>query len=466
MNRTPLIRTLRLRLTVLHGVTLALTLAVFAALAYGALSRTLYRHHDEELAGQAFDLARRLAGGPLTEDEIEQSIGRSAVGSRFVMVRNHHGELLYRDPVLQSTEPGLGQHAALIHAATAGSQKPEFFTVTLERSGDVRFVCVPVTDGAAYVQIGDPIGDVRATLDAVAFAALPLVPIVLLLSSWGGWLIARRALAPMRAITATVEAIHATDLSRRIDVASTDEEVAGLAATLNHLLNRLQRAFDALRQFAGDVSHQIQTPLTVIKASIESARQRSDPSTEHTVFDELAHEVDDISATVADLQTFALADAPLRATNLVNLSHVVAEVADIISALGELKGVDVRSDIAPAITVRGDAVRLKQVVLNLGDNAVKYSLEGGQVMLRLRAERLDAILDVTDTGIGIPEEDLDRVFDRLYRAGRGDRSIAGTGLGLAIAKRIVEVHRGSLTVTSRLGQGSTFTVRLPRESRD
>ncbi len=460
--RKPLIRTLRARLTILHLGTLALTLSLFAVLAYQVLSRTLYRHHDDELAQQANDLVRSLGGTPLTEASIQQAFAGSSVGSRFVMVRDNRGELLYRDRVLRSTEPNLGQHQALVHAATTGSRAPEFFTVALEGSGEVRFICTPLQDATAYLQIGDPLGDVRATLHSIAWACLPLMPIVLLLSSSGGWLIARRALAPMRSITTTLEEIHATDLSRRVEVHATDEEVGGLVATLNHLLDRLQRAFESLRQFAGDVSHQIQTPLTIMKGSLDAAQRRPDETAGVTLLDSLAEEVDDISAIVTNLRAFALADAPVSGATDVDLSHLVDEAADIIAALGELRDVTVQSQVEPRVTVRGDAVRLKQVVLNLGDNAVKYTRAGGRVTIQLRATPQEAILQVRDTGVGIAGEHLPRLFDRLFRADAADRSAAGTGLGLAIAKRIVEAHRGTMEVQSQRGSGSTFTVRLPR----
>ena len=215
VNRKPLIRTLRGRLTVLHLGTLTFTLLLFAVLAYQVLSRTLYGHHDEELARQANDLVQALGDTPLTEANIRQAFGQSSVGSRFVMVRDNRGALVYRDLVLQPTEPTLGEHQVLVHAAMTGSRTSTFFTVDLERSGEVRFICAPFPGATAYVQIGDPIGDVRATLHSIVISWLPLIPIVLLLSSSGGWIMARRALSPMRSINSTLEEIQATDLARR-----------------------------------------------------------------------------------------------------------------------------------------------------------------------------------------------------------------------------------------------------------
>lgn len=462
-NRRPLIKTLRTRLTVLHTTALACTLVVFALLAYEVLSRTLYGHHDEELARQATDLVLALGDAPLTEAQIRQAVSGSSVGSRFVMVRDTQGALLFRDLILDPSEPTLGEHEVLVHAAMTGSRTPTFFTVDLERSGAVRFICAPLRASTAYVQIGYPVGDVKQTLHTIALAWLPLFPLVLLLSSVGGWLMAKRALAPMRAITATLEEIQATDLTRRVDVQATDAEVGDLVATLNQLLDRLQRTFASLREFAGDVSHQIQTPLTIMKGTVESALRAPTPlAEERQVFQSLAEEVDELSAIVVDLRAFALADAPVHGAMPFDLSLLVAEAADIIGALGELRDVTVNAQIEPGVTVRGDAVRLKQVVLNLGDNAVKYTAAGGHVSILVRALGAHAVVEVTDTGIGISPEHLPQLFDRLFRAAATDRSAAGTGLGLAIAKRIVDVHRGTIDVTSQPGHGSTFTVRLPR----
>lgn len=239
-------------------------------------------------------------------------------------------------------------------------------------------------------------------------------------------------------------------------------ELDALVTTLNQLLDRLQRAFASLRQFAGDVSHQIQTPLTVIKGALDVALQEPSRSGDPAWLEGLAEEVEGIRAIVVDLRTLALADAPIASATSVDLTHVVDETCEIVAALGELRHVRVRCTAEADVTVRGDATRLKQVVLNLGDNAVKYTPAGGNVRIDLETADDRAMLRITDTGIGIPEEYLPRLFDRLFRTESAGQRAEGTGLGLAIAKRIVEAHGGTIEVHSRVGAGSTFTVSLPR----
>lgn len=462
VTRRPRVRTLRGRLTLLHVATLAITVGLFAVLAYVVLSYNLYRHHDEELSEQARSVTATLGQAVLNDATIRAVLNGAGVRSRLVMIRNDRGDLVYRDPTLETTEPNIGRHEALVHAARSGMTAPEFFTVDLERSGETRFICAPIGPSRSYLQIGDPLGDVRATLHSTALACLPLFPVVLVLSSVGGWLIASRALAPMQAVAATLREIHATDLSRRVEAHPHDEELEALVATINRLLDRLQRAFESVRQFAGDVSHQLQTPLTIMKATIQADLHRTNPAADaQQSLQSLMTEVNDLSGVVVNLRALALADSPVRDAALVDLSALVLESADIISALGEMTGVAVTTQVEPGVMVRGDAVRLKQVVLNLGDNAVKYTPAAGRVTIQLRATGREAALAVSDTGIGIAGEHLPHLFDRLYRSNAASLSTPGMGLGLAIAKRIIEVHRGAIDVRSEVGQGSTFEVRLP-----
>jgi signal transduction histidine kinase len=455
-----MIKTLRTRLTLWHAATLTLLLGLLLILCYGVLARALHRHHDDELEVQAEAVAQALGNQPLTDAAIRTAVASASIGSRWVLIRDTEGRLLYQETWLRAGEREVGEHEALVHAATMGAVAPQFFTVRVEPIGDVRFICIPLRTGRAYVQIGNPMGDVGETLHTIVMAALPLIPVVLLLSSVVGWVLAKRALAPMERVTVTLQAIQASDLSRRIDVRTKDAEMTTLVTTLNRLLDRLQRAFDSLRQFAGDVSHQLQTPLTIMKGTLETAQRPT--ATLGPIVDQLGQEVDDMTATLADLRAFALADAPVSVGATVDFSECVRDATEIVAALGELAGVDVAAEVASGVHVLGDAIRLKQVVLNLGDNAVKYTPRGGSVTIALRPEDNQAQLTVSDTGRGIPRKDLSRIFDRFYRVLPQDTGHSGTGLGLSIAKRIIEAHGGTIQVTSEPGQQTTFTVILQR----
>ena len=450
---------LRSRLAVWHVAMLLITLGAFAGLLYFVLSRNLQHHHDDELADQAALVNSYLQRRPISETTVLDALRDARVSSRFVMIRDLDGDLKFREPALQTTEPNIGRHAVLTHAAMARPTGPEFFTVELEQSGAVRFICIPLQQAGLFLQIGDPIGDVGTTMDAVRRASLTLIPIVLIVSSLGSWLLARRALQPVRQMTATLREIEARDLSQRVQIDANDSELTGLVASINQLLDRLQRSFASLRQFAGDVSHQLQTPLTVIKSTIESQLRRPDAATHHAALTELAHQIDGISATVTGLQALALADAPIPAGSF-SLSASVTEGTDIIGTLAEMKGVNLIREIAPDIQSTGDPVRLRQIVLNLGENAVKFTPPGGMIQIHLNRDGNEAVLTVGDTGPGISRDDQSRVFQRLFR-GDGSAGREGIGIGLAIVKGIVDAHGGKIDVDSRPACGATFTVRLP-----
>ena len=455
--------TLRARLTFWYVAAVSITLAAFAILLYAWLNRTLYRHHDSELLTNAGRIAATLERGPLDEASIARAMEQLGTSPRLLMVRDQSGELIYRSPVLQLVEPTIGHHEALIHAAANAPRDPEFFTVTLERSGPVRFICTPVDRmPVAYVQIGNELGDVPATMHAVGVASIVLVPLVVLLTSVGGWFIAGRALAPIGSIDETLRAIEATDLSRRVEVHPPDRELSALVRTINGLLARLERAFRDLRDFTADASHQLQTPLTIMKSSIELARD-SPVQRSSVLLNDLEEEVDDMSTVVKELQALSLADADAQASNRTNvsLSELCIDAAEILRALGEPREITVEADVAPNVSIWGEAAKLKQVVLNLGDNAVKYTPEGGKVEIRLYREDGVAMLQVTDSGVGISAEHLPRIFDRFFRGRNGDSETRGSGLGLAIAKRIVEVHRGTIEAASVPGSGTTFSVTFP-----
>lgn len=450
--------TLRVRLTLWYVSALALALVLFALLLYSSLSRTLYRHHDRELELDAERVRATLERSDVDLVALADALNRTPSLPLLLMVRDGRGNLVYRSPVLAVAEPSIGQHEALIHAAAHAPAEPEFFTATLERTGDVRFICTPFgSPTRGYLQIGSPLGDVPTTLNAVAVASAVLVPFVLVLTSLGGWAIAQRALSPIAAVDETLQAIGATDLSRRVQVHPADRELHSLVSTVNGLLARLERAFDDLRNFGADVSHQMKTPLSVMQGTIEAARQS--PRVDSAEFlDSLEAEVRALAAVISDLQTLNLVDTahPTLRTR-VDLSAACVEVRDIVAALGEPTDLTIESDIEESLVTVGNAVQIKHLLLNLGDNAVKFTPAGGTIRIEARPKGDMAVVTVSDNGTGLAQADLSRVFERFYTASRQ----RGAGLGLAIAQRIATVHGGRIYAANRPGGGAVFTVELP-----
>lgn len=455
-----MIATLKARTTLWNVLVIASALGLFAALLYVWLARTLYAHHDGDLQDEARRLVIALSA---TADPIAslQALDERGTGAPFLMVRDSHGQMVFRSERLAKVEPDIGEHEVLTHAAASGVTNEQFFTVTLAR-GPVRFTCVPLAlPVGTYLQLGRPLGDVGMMLDAVALASAVLIPIVIAVTSFGGYLIARRALRPIDAIATALESIQATDLTRRIDPHAPDVEVRRLTSSVNQLLDRLNTSFTTMKEFTADVSHQLQTPLTVMKGTIEGARAAQPPD-HQPVLAALADEVTALSATLQDLRDLALADADSSGSRggPVNLSEVLAEAGDLVGALAEAHGVACELAIAPGLKVWGNAVRLRQMLLNLGENAVEFTPPGGTI--RIAAERLENVVvtKVSDTGAGIAADLLPHVFDRRVH-GRGPTAKGGSGLGLAIVKRIVDAHRGTVVIQSRPGTGTTASITLP-----
>jgi len=297
---------------------------------------------------------------------------------------------------------------------------------------------------------------------------LLIAPLVGLLSVIMAYVITGRALSPVDEIIREVSALtDGRSLHRRLPQAEGGDELARLSATLNAMIARLEQSFSGLRRFTADASHELKTPLTVLRADIERAMSAGPRSTEGLVaLEEALQETARMADLVESLLTLARADEGRFDLHreLVALVPLVRDVAETAQILGEDAGLRVNVQSLDDAKVMADALRLRQLFLNLVTNAVKYTGRGGCIELSLtrRAETVE--FAVSDTGIGIAGADLPFVFDRFWRADRArsrQSERAGMGLGLSISQWIAHAHGGSITVASRLGRGSTFTVSLP-----
>ena len=455
-----MIATLKGRTTLWNVLVVASALGLFATLLYVWLAQTLYAHHDGDLQDEARRVVAALSSNADPLSALE-SLDQQGTVAPFLMVRDAHGQMVFRSERLAKVEPDIGAHEVLTHAAASGATSEQFFTVHLAR-GPVRFTCVPLArpDGT-YLQLGRPLGDVGMMLEVVAVASAVLIPIVVVLTSFGGFLIAKRALRPIDAIATALESIQTTDLSRRVDPHAPDVEVKRLTGSVNQLLDRLNTSFNTMKEFTADVSHQLQTPLTIMKGTIEATRQ-SPPADFQPVLAALSDEVNALSATLQDLRDLALADADSAGSREgpVSVSDVFAEAGELVGALAEAHGVSCHTTIEPGLKVWGNAVRLRQLMLNLGENAVKFTPPGGRIVIAASGHQGVITATVSDTGTGIAADLLPHVFDRHVHERRQGPN-PGSGLGLAIVKRIVDAHRGTVVIQSQPGGGTTALVTLP-----
>lgn len=318
---------------------------------------------------------------------------------------------------------------------------------------------------SALIIVGYPIGEVEALLKQFFSFLVILGPAVLFLSSIGGWFLARASLHPVDEITRTAKDITASNLSRRLPEAKTNDEIGRLSETLNDMISRLESSFEKIRQFTADASHELRTPLTILTGEMELAlRTRKTPQEYQDVLSSALQEVLRLSHVVESLLLLSRTDmgqVQLH-TEPTNLTETLADLADAATILGTQKDVYITFRHSENLFIRADHAKLYQMFLNLVDNAVKYTPEGGMISITVHRDGTFAEVRVRDTGIGISPEHRKKIFDRFYRVDKArSRELGGAGLGLSIVQWIVEIHGGTINVESEPGQGSTFIVRLP-----
>lgn len=472
---------IRARLTGAYAATLVGTVVLLAAVQYAARRGEASR----ELAGRVradVDLALRIVaqvaanGQPVTAttDPLIGPVVTPALRNLleglpdYVLVLDSTGRTLYNSFAVRQLDPDNQVRLSRLAIQLPAGQPPRPV-----RLSDRQLLLAIDANLEPHTAVGRVVAAVDmasaepATNDLIS-SGLLLAPIVMLASIAGAYVISGRSFRPVDLIINEVEAISdGRSLHRRLAVDAGSDELARLTATLNEMLARLETSFGGLRRFTADASHELKTPLAVLRADVERAMSAPPQSTEQLVaLEEGLQETRRMSDLVDSLLTLARADEGrydiLREP--VELSPVVREVYESAVILGEDAGLTVSLPVLEPATVLGDATRLHQLFMNLVMNAVKYTPRGGRIDISL-SHRLDGVsFNVRDTGIGISASDLPHVFDRFWRADQarsrgGERG--GFGLGLAISQWIAQAHGGSITVTSRLGRGSVFTVHLP-----
>ena len=457
--------TLRVRLALWVAALLLVVLAAFGAFVYFSLAQGLAGALDDSLRLSA---SQALAAINTEDGQINFSDNLPESGSVAEELRDRGLTIRILDPtghVVQSFGPYRLSPVDAASLAAAQQGQMAFTTVSASAQGEpVRFYTAPIVENGrlvGIVQVAQSLGDAEDTLRRLLAALLIGGLLLALLAALGSYFLAARVLAPIDQITRTARRISGEDLSRRLNLPATHDEVGRLAATFDEMLARLDAAFRCERQFTADASHELRTPLAAMQAilSVTRAQPRTAADYELALAD-LADEADRLRGLVEDLLRLARGETqPIGARASVDLSTLLQDVTDSLRPLAEAKGLALTCDVPSGLSLTGDSDGLIRLFVNLLDNAVKYT-ERGKIVVTARrvADGLD--VTVADTGIGIPAEHLPHVFDRFYRVDQG-RAERGTGLGLAIALEIAHAHGGTLTVDSAFGAGTMFTVHLP-----
>jgi heavy metal sensor kinase len=322
------------------------------------------------------------------------------------------------------------------------------------------------TDGNRFlVESGAPYNQIEVVLHGLLLTFAIYMPFVVSLAVVGGYWLMRRSLAPVDEITRRAEGITSTNLSERLPVIRTGDELERLSISLNRMIERLDEAFQHINRFSADASHELRTPLTILQLELEGIAQdhRRDVALGDQIGSALeeTHRMSRIVESLLAISRLDAGEVKMDKTRF-DLGELAASTADEMRLLAEEKSIRLCSHSEASIHVEGDRTRLQQVIVNLIDNAIKYTQEGGTVEIRVGQEGNAAVLEVSDDGPGIPAHALPHVFERFYRADKArSRASGGAGLGLSIVKAICAAHKAEVKVSSQEGRGSCFRVELP-----
>lgn len=342
-------------------------------------------------------------------------------------------------------------------------------SITTHNGQTVRLYSAALTDNGkifGVVQVGESLAQLTDTLQSITIALLVTAPFVLLLSSFGSYWLAKRAFKPIHRLTHTARKIKAGDLHQRVPVPKAKDEVQALALTLNEMIARLDLAFTQQRRFVADASHEMRTPVAVLRSITEVALAQTLNQEEYiAVLHDINAETERFGQLINDLMVLARVDESQVVLDCepVRIDLLAFDVAATMEPMAQERGISLLIENLEQATVLGDTARLILAMMGLVENALTYTPAGGTVTINVAACGTSTSFSVRDTGIGIAPKDIPHIFERFYRADPArSRAAGGSGLGLAIVDWVVKAHGGSIQVESQVGQGSTFTVTLPQ----
>jgi heavy metal sensor kinase len=479
-------RSLRFKLTLWYVLILGILLISFSTFLYFTLSNSLYRDVDNKLRSLA-ELVSSESSSPLSkfgfgniDQALETSMNLKPIG-KFIQVLDESGNIGRKSENLKNVQLPIGLNAL----KNASKGLITFETNRSIANTPLRIITFPVVENnhvTKIIQIASSLEEVEDALNTLFIILIITVPLALMVASLGGQFLAHKALKPVDDITQTARMITSQNLNQRIIPPKVKDEISRLIETFNGMISRLDQSFRQIKQFSSDASHELKTPLTILKGEVEVMlrKERTQQEYQQTLKSNL-EEINRMSQIVEDLLLLSRADTGQIELNKgdINLAEILSQVVAQMDMLARSKGLDLSaSNNHRDIHIFGDALRIREMLINLIENGIKYTEGGGSVHIsiqkefppaeRYRSDRSEREKErfvkiiVSDTGIGISREDQEKIFNRFFRVDKArSREQGGSGLGLSICKWIVEAHQGEIEVESELGKGSSFIVKLP-----
>ncbi|RMF01618.1 MAG: HAMP domain-containing protein [Chloroflexi bacterium] len=465
---------IRLRLTLWYTAIFSLILLIFSLAVYVGLSRNLFSTVDNHLQREVGEILGNL--DIELDDDLEVS-DREGRQTEFKLTYTPEEGVFWRIFDANGNtlvDPGY-LDGAQFEADLSNHEFAQLENATLANGTPIRLYTAPFVienHSAGVIQVAESYRHIQDVQTQLIFLLLFGIPLTLLASSAGGWFLASSALDPIDGITRAAHKISAHDLHQRLNLNLPNDEVGRLASTFDEMLERLETSFEQQRRFIADASHEMRTPLTILKGDVDVAlaRPRSAESYRQTL--EMVNQTTDgLIALVQELLLLARSDSNHSALKLdrFNLSKLLTDLASGLMPKAVKKHMALNLDIPEIMVMEGDKVKLRRLFMNLIDNAIKYSNPGDSVTVRANVQDGQIRVDVSDTGPGIAPEHLPHLFDRFYRVDKARSRIevsgqsSGAGLGLSIVQWLADIHHGQVTVESTVGRGTTFTVWLPQK---
>jgi heavy metal sensor kinase len=463
-------RSLAFRLGAWYTLLLSATFALVGMGTFYGLQHYLRSNLRDSISRRSTQVEQILVQAP--PDATNSAIAREVetrvapeFNNRFVRVTREPATMIYRSgsPADRSFDPSLV--GAVIRPNATVTESP-VTAIVGDQHLMIRATPVSTPSGKYLVELGVSIDPVDAVLNRLLDLLAVLLPVLMVCAAGGGYLLVNWALRPVDRLSQTAEQMSLQNLTLRLPVVPTGDALERLSISLNTMLGRLRDSVQTSRRFLADASHELRTPLTVIKGELQelvgesTLNKRDLRERVGSVLEEVAR----LEHLVSGLLVLSRLDAgePQREWTDVDLAELASSTAEQMRLMADDRGIEIELSALRKALVRGDRARLKQIVVNLLDNAIRFTKRGGTVWLRTAADDMGSILEVSDTGIGIPSASISHVFDRFFRADEArSREDGGAGLGLSIVKSICSVHGAEIEVESRVEAGSCFRVIFP-----
>jgi len=455
------------KLTLWYGGILALILIIFSSGVYIYFRNSLQKSIDAKIKSIGDVLASSM-----TDTHNQGVFGNFERYLENVLGRKPKGKIIQ---IIDAS----GKIGAKMNDIETGTVPVKFTTLERAWKGEVvyetledmnpklRLVTIPIFENKrvnGIVQVGSSMADFDETMTKLLIIMIIGIPTSLSITIAVGYFMARKALKPVDQIRRAAVKISSNNLDERIDIRGRRDELSRLSETFNAMISRLKDAFQRVNQFSNDVSHELKTPLTILKGETEVVLRKERESGEYKrLLVSNLEEIDRMSRIIDDLLLLSKADTKDITLNLesVSLRDLVADVCMNMKIFADNQGVNLMVDELADVRFTGDELKLRRMFLNILENGIKYTPQGGTVTVSSHASNGHVSVNVKDDGVGISEDHIKYIFDRFYRADRSRKRESGSGLGLSISKWIAEIHKGTIEVVSRPAHGSQFSIKLP-----